>query len=114
MNLMEKYLRKLEGNRYTLTPGEENALVSKLHKDKARPLREIFEENFNRLAEKLESYSLTADDIKTQSPILYQRIQDAIDEMDAAWLKKDLTAFSEAIRIIEQLYLKAMREIPER
>jgi hypothetical protein len=73
-----------------------------------------FEENFNRLAEKLESYLLTADEIKTQSPILYQRIQDAIDEMDAAWLIKDLTAFSEAIKIIEQLYLKAMREILER
>ena len=111
---MEKYLRKLEGNRDTLTPSAENALASQLHKDKARPLREIFEENFNRLAEKLESYSLTADDIKEQSPILYQKIQDAIDEMDAAWLREDFKTFSGAIKTIKQLYYKAMREIPER
>lgn len=72
-----------------------------------------FEENFNRLAENLNSYALTADDIKAQSPILYQKIQDAINAMDEAWLKKDLTAFLEAIKTIEHLYFKAMREIPE-
>lgn len=73
-----------------------------------------FEENFNRLAENLKSYSLTTDDIKTQSPPLYQKIQEAIDVMDASWLREDFKTFSETIKTIEQLYFKAMREIPER
>jgi hypothetical protein len=69
-----------------------------------------FEDNFSRLAEKLKSFSLTADEIKIQKPSLYKQIQEAIDEMDLAWLNEDLEHFTKVIKTIEELYSYALQE----
>lgn len=115
MNLMEKYLKKIEESnvRDTFKPKSEEAIKPLLAEGKIRPLRKIFEERFNDLADKLSQYALTADDIKTQRPELYKQIQEAISSMDSAWLKEDLESFLKAIKTIEELYFKALQEIPE-
>ncbi len=84
-----------------------------LRENKVAPLNNIFEERFNELADKLSRYALTADEIKTQKPELYKQIQEAITEMDIAWLKEDLNVFLRATRTVEELYFKALQEIPE-
>ena len=75
--------------------------------------KSLFEERFNTLADFLKSYSLTDNEIKAQRPELHKKLQEAITSMDAAWLTEDLSSFLEAVETIEQLYFRAMREIPE-
>ena len=84
-----------------------------LRENKIAPLNNIFEEGFNELADKLSKYALTSDEIKKQKPQLYQQIQDAINQMDTAWLREDLETFIETTKKIEELYLKALRGIRE-
>jgi hypothetical protein len=114
MNLMKKYLRKVEGNNVNdpSRPESQDAIKSSIAEDKAIS-KQVFEKKFNELADTLSLNTLTADDIKTQRPGLYKKIQAAIDEMDSAWLKEDLEVFSKAIKTIEELYFQALREIPE-
>jgi hypothetical protein len=98
MNLMEKYLKKVKKNYLSDT------FTS----------RQIFENKFNELADKLSRYALTADEIKTQNPDIYGQIQDSINDMDSAWLKGDAGAFSTAVKTIEALYFKALQQTPKR
>lgn len=97
----------------TFRPKNEDAIRPLLKEGKIRPLSTVFEERFDELADKLSQYALTADEIKTQKPELYKQIQEAIVRMDSAWLREDLESFSEAIKTIEEIYFRALREIPE-
>jgi hypothetical protein len=111
MNLMEKYLRKVQENdaNDTLKPKSQDAPVAE---DNATS-RQVFEKGFKELADKLSHCALTADEIQTQKPEIYKKIQEAINEMDSTWLKEDLRSFSKAVKTIEELYYDALREIPE-
>jgi hypothetical protein len=115
MTLMEKYLRRIEERNMKETPNHASgsAIKSSATEAKGVPLRQVFEERFHSLADKISQYALTGDEIKTQRPELYKQIQEAITEMDTAWLKEDLDSFLEAVKTIEGLYFKALREIPE-
>lgn len=111
MNLMEKYLRKVKENNVNETsrPKSQDAPVA----GDQGISRQVFEKRFNQLADKLSRYALTADEIRIQRPELHKQIQEAIIEMDAAWLREDLETFSKAVKMVEELYFKALREIPE-
>ncbi len=110
---------KTPNGELTLNPGDtfkpkcEDAIKPLLEEGKIRPLSKVFEERFNELANNLSHYALTADEIKTQKPELYKQIQEAITEMDIAWLKEDLNVFLRATSTVEELYFKALQEIPE-
>jgi hypothetical protein len=108
MNLMEKYLNKIQENNVNGThkPKSQNAPIAE---DKSISLRQAYEEKFNELAEILSRYALTADEIKMQCPELYNKIQDAISEMDSAWLHGDLESFIKTTKTIEELYFKALQ-----
>ncbi|MBI5664820.1 MAG: hypothetical protein HZC49_07005 [Nitrospirae bacterium] len=73
--------------------------------------RELFEGLFHNLAGWLKTFDLTAEQIEEQRPQLYGDIQNAISEMDAAWLREDQSGFKAAITRIEVLYLIALQEL---
>ena len=69
-----------------------------------------FEQRFNQLADKLQSYTLTDDEIRLHMPGLHKDIQAAIERMDTAWLRFDYEGFLLACKQIEQFYFNALRE----
>ncbi len=69
-----------------------------------KPLKNVFDELFQKLAGFLKSYDLTIGEITEQDPLLAQKIRDAVNRIDEAWLAESLTAFKEAIKEVETLY----------
>jgi hypothetical protein len=114
MNLMKKYLKKVEETSLNTTskPKSKNVITLPILGDKALS-RQVFDERFNELADKLSQYVLTADEIQTQRPEIYKKIQVAIESMDVAWLQGDLEAFSKSVKTIEALYSHAIQEKTE-
>lgn len=102
----------------TLNQGQ----MIKLPRDEAIPLIEegqitpvdksLFEKRFKALEDKLGRYAVTSDEIKAHKPEFYEGIQAAIAQMDTAWFKEDLATFLKAIKTIEELYFRALDEIP--
>lgn len=90
----------------------EDAIKALLDNGAIRPLKEVFDTLWKSHVENLKKYALTDTEIKKQRPDIYKQIQDAVKDMDSAWLKWDLTAFKEAMHRVETLYFKALQEIP--
>lgn len=81
MNLMKKYLKKLE------TP------------DTAAEFDRLFHEHMERLRQ----YDIPPDGIDT---LRLAEIHRAVEHMDEAWLRGDLQRFKEAMQEAEQLYYR--------
>lgn len=120
--VLEQFIAKTKTGELVIQPGQVVILTHEkaaqlLNSGKITPIGkavyEVSEEKFKELADKLSRNALTADEIKAQRPGIYQQLQEAINEMDSAWLKEDLEAFSKAINRVEELYFEARREIPE-
>ena len=96
MNLMEKYLRKL------------NYYNTEFDSGKVKPVKAILDEKYKSLMEWLKGYPVTDVEIKESMPEHYQKIQDAITEMDSHYYNENLQGFTEAMDKVKGLYLQAV------
>jgi len=78
---------------------------------KVRPLRAILDEKYKSLMQWLKGYPVTDFEIKETMPEHYQKIQDAITEMDSHYYNENLQGFTEAMDKVKSLYLEAMNKV---
>ena len=109
---------KADGNK-VLKPGDivdvpQELAIRYIERGKLQPIENsLFEQRFNQLADQLQSYTLTDDEIKLHMPGLHKDIQAAIERMDTAWLRFDYEGFLVACKQIEHFYFNALRGISE-
>jgi hypothetical protein len=71
-----------------------------------RPLSDVMAEKYRELTDWLHQFDLTRDEIKETLPSLYLNIQNAIENLDRAFVNEDMTAFQDALDRVKALYLR--------
>jgi len=95
----------------TFTPKNEDAIRPLIDNARVRPVRDVLAERYRELCLWLKSYPVIADDIQQHLPELYQKIQDAIAEMDNCFLNENLQGFNQNMGKVKSLYLQAMTQV---
>jgi hypothetical protein len=67
-------------------------------------------EKYKEFMQWLKSYPVTDVQIKENIPEHYQKLQDAINDMDTAYYNDNLQRFTAAMGKVKDLYLEAMKE----
>jgi hypothetical protein len=79
-----------------------------LTEEKIKPLKEVMIEEYKQFIHWLGSHKLTADKIQKNQPELLKDIHDAIELIEACFLKEDFQRFNENIERTKRMYLEAV------
>ena len=91
----------------------EDALKSLLDNGMVRPLQYVLGEKYQELCKWLKSYPVTDVEIKQAMPEHWQKLQDAIAEMDNYFLNENLQGFNEAMGKVKEFYFEAVDKVKQ-